>query len=147
MMDPLTYFSFYPVIYDWCNKGHSMCYPVCGMVHINYPLLLTLVKDHRDNDRRNLLLTLHGLLFLISSKRSFIGTLRGKCSLMVRWVVGSILRGVDRLSYFSFQPVLHDWCNKGHGMCYPVCGMVHINYPLLLTEKNSPCSGGSRYLL
>ena len=30
------------------------------------------------------------------------------------------------LSYFSFQPVLHDWCNKGRGMCYPVCGMVHI---------------------
>ena len=33
-------------------------------------------------------------------------------SLMVRWVVGSILHGVDPLSYFSFQPVLHDWCNK-----------------------------------
>ena len=32
-------------------------------------------------------------------------------SLMVRWVVGSILHGVDPLSYFSFQPVLHDWCN------------------------------------
>ena len=29
-------------------------------------------------------------------------------SLMVRWVVGSILHGVDPLSYFSFQPVLHD---------------------------------------
>ena len=28
--------------------------------------------------------------------------------------------------YFSFQPVLHDWCNKGSGMCYPVCGMVHL---------------------
>ena len=28
-------------------------------------------------------------------------------SLMVRWVVGSILHGVDPLSYFSFQPVLH----------------------------------------
>ena len=41
-------------------------------------------------------------------------------SLMVRWVVGSILHGVDPLSYFSFQPVLHDWCNKGRGMCYPV---------------------------
>ena len=26
-------------------------------------------------------------------------------SLMVRWVVGSILHGVDPLSYFSFQPV------------------------------------------
>ena len=47
-------------------------------------------------------------------------------SLMVRWVVGSILHGVELLSYFSFQPVLHDWCNKGRGMCYPVCGMVHI---------------------
>ena len=22
--------------------------------------------------------------------------------------------------YFSIQPVLHDWCNKGRGMCYPV---------------------------
>ena len=22
--------------------------------------------------------------------------------------------------------VNHDWYNKGHGMCYPVCGMVHI---------------------
>ena len=26
--------------------------------------------------------------------------------------------------YFSFQPVLHDWCNEGRGMCYPVYGMV-----------------------
>ena len=33
---------------------------------------------------------------------------------------------VDTLSYFSFQPVLHDWCKKGCGMCYPVCGMMHI---------------------
>ena len=38
-------------------------------------------------------------------------------SLMVRWVVGSILHGVDPLSYFSFQPVLHDWCNKGRVVC------------------------------
>ena len=38
-------------------------------------------------------------------------------SLMVRCVVGSILHGVDPLSYFSFQPVLHDWCNKCRGMC------------------------------
>ena len=60
-------------------------------------------------------------------------------SLMVRWVVGSILHGVDPLSYFSFQPVLHDWCNKGRGMCYPVCGMVHIKEPLLLIDKSSLC--------
>ena len=66
---------------------------------------------------------------------------------MVRWVVGSILHGVNPLSYFSFQPVLHDWCNKGHGMCYPVCGMVHIKEPLLVIEKNSPCgSSGFPFL-
>ena len=62
-------------------------------------------------------------------------------SLMVRWVVGSILHGVDPLSYFSFQPVLHDWCNKGRGMYYPVYGMVHIKEALLLIGKNSPCGG------
>ena len=62
-------------------------------------------------------------------------------SLMVRWVVGSIIHGVDPLSYFSFQPVLHDWCNKGRGMCYPVCGMVHIKEPLLLIDKSSLCGG------
>ena len=44
---------------------------------------------------------------------------------------------VDPLRYFLFQPVFHDWCNKGCGMCYPVCGMVHIKEPLLLIDKSS----------
>ena len=35
-----------------------------------------------------------------------------ECSLVVRWVVGSILHGVDPLRYFSFQPVLHDGVTK-----------------------------------
>ena len=65
---------------------------------------------------------------------------------MVRWVVGSILHGVDPLSYFSFQPVLHDWCNKVHGMWYSVCGMMHIKEPLLLIGKSSLC-GSSRFPL
>ena len=42
---------------------------------------------------------------------------------------------VDPLHYFSFHPMLHNWCNKGHGMCYPVCGMMHIKEPLLLIGK------------
>ena len=50
---------------------------------------------------------------------------------------GSILHGVDPLSYFSFQPVIHDWYNKGCGVCYPVCGMMHIKEPLLLIVKSS----------
>ena len=45
------------------------------------------------------------------------------------------------IKYFSFQPVLYDWCNKCCGMCYPVCGMVHVKEPLLLIEKSSPCGG------
>ena len=99
-----------------------------------------MVKDHSDSERENPLLP-HGLLFPISSKGLlYAGVGRSsevEHSFMVRWVVGSILHGVDPLSYFSFQPVLHDWCNKGHGMCYPVCGMVHIKEPLLLIDKSS----------
>ena len=48
------------------------------------------------------------------------------------------------LFYVCIQPELHDWCNKGRGMCYPVCGMMHIKEPLLLIGKSSPC-GGSRF--
>ena len=48
------------------------------------------------------------------------------------------------------EPVVHDWCNKRRGMCYPVSGMMHIKEPLLLIRKSSPCSGSgfplSRYL-
>ena len=55
---------------------------------------------------------------------------------------GAMGRWIDpSLSYFSFHPVVHDWCNKGRGMCYPVCGMVHIKEHLLLIEKSSPCGG------
>ena len=47
--------------------------------------------------------------------------LRGKS--VRSWCDGSSDRSfmVDPLSYFSFQPVFHDWCNKDRGMCYPVC--------------------------
>ena len=64
--------------------------------------------------------------------------LRGKS--VHSWYDGSSDRSfmVDLLSYFSFQQVPHDWCNKGRGMCYPVCEMVHIKEPLLLIGKSSP---------
>ena len=61
---------------------------------------------------------------------------------MEQWVVGLILHG--RPIELFLIPVLHDWCNKGCGMCYPVCGMMHIKEPLLLTGKSSLC-GGSRF--
>ena len=37
---------------------------------------------------------------------------------------------VDPLSYFSFQPMLHNWCTKSRGMSYPVCGMVQYKITL-----------------
>ena len=43
---------------------------------------------------------------------------------------------VDPLIYFSFQPVLHDWYNKGRSICYPVSGMMHIKEPLLIIGKS-----------
>ena len=48
---------------------------------------------------------------------------------------------VGPYSYFSFQPVLHDWCNNGSGMCYHVHGMMHIKESLLLLGKSRPCGG------
>ena len=50
---------------------------------------------------------------------------------------------VDPFSYFSFQPVL-----QGRGMCYPICGMMHIKEYLLLIGKSNPYanSGFSRSL-
>ena len=56
---------------------------------------------------------------------------------------------VHPLSYFSFQPVLNDWCTKGRGMCYPVFGIVHIKEPLLLIGKSGYVAAAgflSRYL-
>ena len=70
-----------------------------------------------------------------------------RCSSVVRaFAHGAMGRridpsGVDPMSYFLFQLMLHEWCNKGRGMCYPVCGMVHIKEPLLLIGKSSPYGG------
>ena len=65
------------------------------------------------------------------------------------WCDGSSDRSfmMDPLSYFLFQPVLHDWCNKGHGMSYLVSEMMHIKEPLLLIGKSSPCDGSGFPLL
>ena len=65
------------------------------------------------------------------------------------WCGGSSDRSlmVEPMKYVLFPPVLHDWYTKGHGMCYLVCGVMHIKYPLLLIGKNNPCIGGSGFPL
>ena len=70
-----------------------------------------------------------------------------RCSSVVRaFAHGAMGHRIDPIELFSFQPVLHDLYNKGCGMCYPVCGMMHIKEPLLLIRKSSPC-GSSRFPL
>ena len=39
--------------------------------------------------------------------------------------------------YFSFQPVLYDWCNKGRGMCYPVLWVEAYKIILAANRKES----------
>ena len=58
-------------------------------------------------------------------------------------IVGSILLSGPScsLGYFPFQPVVHNWFIKGHGMYCSVYGKVHIKDPLLLIEKSSLCGG------
>ena len=60
----------------------------------------------------------------------------------IRTVSGPVINDINGIC--PKKPVLHDWCNKGHGMCYPVCGMVHIKEPLLLIRNSSLC-GSSGY--
>ena len=66
--------------------------------------------------------------------------------LLVVWVIRSIPHGGPTV-LFLIPASAPQLVNEGCGMCYPVCGMVHIKEPLLLIRKGSPCSGGSRFLL
>ena len=68
--------------------------------------------------------------------------------MFVALIVTIVMFNTNRLSVvIAYQPVLHNWCNKGCGMCYPVCEMVHIKEPLLLIGKSSPCGGSGFPLL
>ena len=67
-------------------------------------------------------------------------TARARCSSVVRAFAHSAMG--RRIDPSCGEPiVLHDWCKKGRGMCYLVCGMVHIKEPLLLIGKSSLCGG------
>ena len=55
-------------------------------------------------------------------------------------VIGSIFNG-GPIELYLITPVLHNWCNKGRGMYYPVCGMMRIKDHLLLIGKSSGGSG------
>ena len=108
-------------------------------IHVSWTSSKNPNTEQRHSDGSVWLLSAHALLYL--------GYLRHSVAQWRTWVVRSILHGVDPLSYFSYQPVLQDWCNKGRGMYYPVCGMMHIKEPLLLIGKSSLCGGSGFPLL
>ena len=168
MVHPLSYFSFQPVLHDWCNKGRGMCYPVCGMVHIKEPLLL--IDKSSLCGGSGFPLSLSEWSFTICptpyNRKLSVSLNTTFPSFLLCWIKHSVAPScmlptdvysqcdrlsdrsflVDLLSYVSFQPVFHDWYNKVCSVFYPVCGMMHIKEPLLLIGKNSSC-GGSEFPL
>ena len=99
-----------------------MCSLVCRTVHIKYTLQL---MEHGE---------------FINCLTSDSQWLDYQCALLVSLNRTNIGRQyMIPLSYFSFQPVLHDWCYKRRGMCYPVYEMVYIKDICLLIENSSPC--------
>ena len=119
-----------------------------------------MVKDHSDSKKGNPLPP-HRLLLSIKCKGSFIcttdritHTTAFVTAVVDHWLEREIAQWVHPMkdrsddpshherTLFSLQPVLHDWCNKGRGMCYPVCWTVYIKYPHLPIEKSSPCNSG-----
>ena len=106
------------------------------------PLISWLIKIALNSDHGSTCIHAKRLPIPSQNHRQLEGLPR--CCLWNRSAVGclvllSVMCRRKRLS--SDRPVLHDWCNKGRGMCYPVCGMVHIKEPLLLIGKSSLCGG------
>ena len=67
---------------------------------------------------------------------------RARCSSVVRaFAHGAMGRRIDPSYGEPIELFLVRASNKGCGMCYPVCGMVHIKEPLLLIGKSSLCGG------
>ena len=78
---------------------------------------------------------------MFSNQCSTTGSVRLWCSTLKKiW----LKQTYTATSLFSNQCSMTG--NKGCGMYYPVCGMVHIKEPLLLIGKSSPC-GSSRFPL
>ena len=124
-----------------------------------------MLNDHSYSDK--------GLLFLISSKGSFICTIPPKdstyhslCYTSRRALAGTRNQSMDPPHEGSiwrpitpwanglttelhlpppFQPMLCSWCKKGWDVYYHVCGMVHIKDPLQVIR--SPWSDSSGFPL
>ena len=72
--------------------------------------------------------------------------LGARCSSVVRaFAHGAMGCRIDP-SWWTHRAISYSSQCSMTGMCYPVCGMMHIKEPLLLIGKSSPC-GGSGFSL
>ena len=88
-----------------------------------------MASDYGENQRRNPLPLLHGLLLRLAARDLLYAPSHRQDS-------------TYRVLCYTSLSLSHDWRNKGCGMYYPVCGMMHIKEPLLLIGKCSLCGGG-----
>ena len=64
-----------------------------------------------------------------------------RCSSVIRaFAHGAMGRRIDPswgrpIELFLVPASALHWCNKGCGMCYPVCGVVHIKKNLAVNRK------------
>ena len=108
--------------YVWCLYPFKVqaCYP--GLIF----QLFVLYDQGRPLHQKNLI---GGLIILMEESGDILPQM---LFVFVLFLNGCLL---------VFQPVLHNWCNKGRCMYYPVCGMIHIKEHLLLIGKSSTCGG------
>ena len=103
----------------------------CRHIGYSYRLaarVLLYAPSHRQDN------TYHGLCY--TSFELGVSSSLSTTSKPLSWTVSTYNRDVFRTITLHLH---YDWCNKGRGMRYPVCGMVHIKEPLLLIDKSSLC--------
>ena len=66
--------------------------------------------------------------------------------MVIAFAHGAMGRRIDPLWWTHSANFRFSQCNKGRGMCHPVCGMMHIKESLLLIGKSS-AYGGSGFPL
>ena len=138
--DLLTLCYMFHLPWSWWQLMHGWCYQCCCCHQLAKANVFDMLRFHQHwHLHWSWWQLVHGWCYQCccchqQAKAKILGHVRCYVS------TGHINRS-KHLFYFSFQPVLHDWCNKGRGVCYPVCGMVHIKEPLLLIGKSSLCGG------
>ena len=122
--------SFMCIILQMGNTYHGLCYTSLGALvgtkkncSMGPPLRID-PTTHRTMIERSY----HGAT---SSSPLF----KGGCSVHYMMSMCALSKHVVQVRTQQDLSVLHDWCNKGRGMCNPVSGMVHIKEHLLLIGK------------